>query len=285
MISSDFKGHLIFVRLLLSPPASTYDTVQYTMGLNLFKNVAFPGKGFCSLCFFFALFSNGDQIQSQHGRVHCLGSCLKGVLAFYSKTWIIKVIVLLPTLYSPVCMVINCVICFFPVESTVFQTVRGKVPELRRYLSWNRSVPMASWRGQILLAVFCSTRVWPMRLATVSTQRLCLVCVIIRHSARPIKASRVSIWISCALLLFRYCHENDFVTLSVINLNTDKKRQYPRNEWVYSKNWFLSTIYRFYHSANFTKRVRSEFVFFSMKFLWKPRLIPRFFRRPSDTDC
>ena len=43
------------------------------------------------------------------------------------------------------------------------------------YLSWNRGVPMASRRGQILLAVFYSMRVLPMRLATVSTQGLCLV--------------------------------------------------------------------------------------------------------------
>ena len=37
-------------------------------------------------------------------------------------------------------------------------------------LSWNRGVPMASRRGHILLAVFYSRRVWPMRLATVATQ-------------------------------------------------------------------------------------------------------------------
>ena len=44
-------------------------------------------------------------------------------------------------------------------------------------LSWTRGVPMASRRGRILLAVFYSTRVLPVRLATVSAQGLCLVCI------------------------------------------------------------------------------------------------------------
>ena len=89
----------------------------------------------------------------------------------------------------------------FPlVKSPVFKTAQGKVPELKRYAIWNRGVPRASRRGQILLAVFYSILVWPIRPTTVWTQGLCLVCVIMRHSAGPIKASRVSICIFGALL-------------------------------------------------------------------------------------
>ena len=43
-------------------------------------------------------------------------------------------------------------------------------PELTRFLSWNRGVPMASRRGPNWLAVFVLMQVLPMRLATVSTQ-------------------------------------------------------------------------------------------------------------------
>ena len=42
-------------------------------------------------------------------------------------------------------------------------------------LSWNRGVPMASRRAQILLGVVYCMSVLPMRLAAVSTQELCLV--------------------------------------------------------------------------------------------------------------
>ena len=48
-------------------------------------------------------------------------------------------------------------------------TVQSKVLALKRYLSWNRGVPMASRRGQILLAVVYSMSVLPVRLAIVST--------------------------------------------------------------------------------------------------------------------
>ena len=67
-------------------------------------------------------------------------------------------------------------ICSCPVVSVIFhwwsisQSLGVEtIPEL------NRGVPMASRRGQTLLAVFYSMRVLPMWLATVSTQGLCLV--------------------------------------------------------------------------------------------------------------
>ena len=49
-------------------------------------------------------------------------------------------------------------------------SIQNKVPELKRSLSLNRGVPMASRRGQILLAIVCSIHVLPVRLAIVSTQ-------------------------------------------------------------------------------------------------------------------
>ena len=54
-------------------------------------------------------------------------------------------------------------------------TLHGKVPELKRNLIWNRGVPMASRRGQIMLTVFYWMCVLPMRHATVSPMRLAIV--------------------------------------------------------------------------------------------------------------
>ena len=53
------------------------------------------------------------------------------------------------------------------------------VPYKAMSLRWNRGVPMASRRGQSLLAVFYSTRVLPMRLAIASTRTLCFVAIIV----------------------------------------------------------------------------------------------------------
>ena len=49
----------------------------------------------------------------------------------------------------------NAVVFF---ESPLF-SVQRKVPELKRYLSWNRGVPMASRREQIFLAAFLTVRI------------------------------------------------------------------------------------------------------------------------------
>ena len=56
--------------------------------------------------------------------------------------------------------------------------VQNKVPELKRYPSWNRGVPMASQGRKICLRVFLLCGICPVRLATVSTQELCVVCKI-----------------------------------------------------------------------------------------------------------
>ena len=59
--------------------------------------------------------------------------------------------------------------CFFLKFSVMYRKPQEQVPELKQGL------PMASRRGQILLGVFYSMRVLPMRLATVSTQGLCCI--------------------------------------------------------------------------------------------------------------
>ena len=60
----------------------------------------------------------------------------------------------------------------FVVEKRAKNGAQSKAPELKRHLSRNRGVSMASQRGQIFLAVFYAMRVLPVRLATVSTQAL-----------------------------------------------------------------------------------------------------------------
>ena len=67
------------------------------------------------------------------------------------------------------------------IELSAARNSQGKVLELKRYPNWNRGVLMASRRGQIPLAVFYSTHVLPIRLATVSTQGLCLIHYWRRH--------------------------------------------------------------------------------------------------------
>ena len=93
-------------------------------------------------------------------------------------------------------------------------SLQGKVPELNRYLSWNRGVPVASRRGQILLAVFCS-RFAPaachcFNSGTVSTQGLCLVIssccdsCLHRTSHRPpvtVKVQRA--WVCTTIVSYR----------------------------------------------------------------------------------
>ena len=55
-------------------------------------------------------------------------------------------------------------------------SIQSLVPELKRYVNWNRGVPMASRRGQILLVVFLLIRVLRHAASPLfSTQTLCFV--------------------------------------------------------------------------------------------------------------
>ena len=92
-------------------------------------------------------------------------------------------------------------------ENFIRKRVQSNAPELKRYLSRNRGVPMASRRGQILLAIFYYMSVLPhaachcFNSGTISTQAFCFVPMASRRGQ-----SLLAVFYNMSVLPHAACH-------------------------------------------------------------------------------